>query len=90
MTTLNFTLAQINQMITKGTNRTLTVSEAAKMTKDIKGMNVSDANTYLSLWSNMQWFKRVYNAKYPMYVILSCNDNKYAYIEYLLSDVKNA
>lgn len=87
---LNFTLTQINQMITKGTNRTLTVSEAAKMLNDLKGLNESEANIYLSLWSNMQWFKRVYNTNNPMYVIVSCNENKNAYIEFLLSDVKNA
>jgi hypothetical protein len=85
-----FTLLEINEMITKGTNRTLTVSEAAKMLNDLKGLNESEANIYLSLWSNMQWFKRVYNTNNPMYVIVSCNENKNAYIEFLLSDVKNA
>ena len=90
MTTLNFTLAQIETMIIKGKNRTLTVSEATKMLNDIKGMTEKQANIYLSFWSNMQWFKRIYNANNPMYVIVSCNENKNAYIEFLLSDVKNA
>jgi hypothetical protein len=84
-----FTLLEISNMITKGSNRTLTVSEAAKMLKDISTMNENDANTYLKLWSNMQWFKRVYNTNNPMYVIVSCNENKNAYIEFLLSDVEN-
>jgi hypothetical protein len=86
----NFTLSEIKTMFTKGSNRTLTTKESLKMLNDIKNMNVSEANGYLKLWSNIQWFKRVYNANYPMYVIISCNENKYAYIEFLLSDVKNA
>jgi hypothetical protein len=86
---LNFTKTEIETMLIKGTNRTLSAKESAKMLKDIENMNETEANGYLKLWSNIQWFKRVYNAKYPTYVILSCNDNKHAYINFLLQDVEN-
>ena len=94
MTTLNFTLPEIANMINKGTNRTLTVSEAAKMTKDIKGMNVSDVNTYLKLWSSLKWFNERMNGKYSkrhnrMETIVSCKNNSDAYINFLLQDVEN-
>lgn len=84
-----FTLVQIEKMINKGTGRTLSAKESAKMSNDIKNMTEKQANIYLSLWSNMQWFKRIYNSNNPMYVIVSCNENKNAYINFLLSDVEN-
>lgn len=93
MTTLNFTLAQIEKMITKGTGRTLKVSESAKMLKDIKGMTEKQANTYLSLWSNIQWYNRLggnrVSRRNRMEVVVSCKMNAYAYINFLIQDVAN-
>ena len=87
----NFTLAQIETMIIKGSNRTLSTKESAKMLNDLKGMNVSEANIYIAYWSTMQWFKRINSNGRTnfMYVCQSCKENKDAYINFLLSDVEN-
>lgn len=94
MTTLNFTLAQIETMIIKGTGRTINVQQRDRMLNDIKGMTEKDANSYLKLWSSMMWFnERMGGTRTKrcdrMYVIVSCNENKDAYINFLLSDVEN-
>ncbi len=94
MTTLNFTKTQIETMIIKGTNRTINVQQRDKMLNDINKLNEKDANTYLKLWSNIQWFNERMNGKYNsrnnrMGTIVSCKINSDAYINFLLQDVEN-
>jgi hypothetical protein len=91
---LNFTKNQIETMLIKGTNRTLTVSESQKMINDISKLNEKDTNTYLKLWSSLKWFNERMNGKYSkrhnrMETIVSCKNNSDAYINFLLSDVEN-
>ena len=90
---LNFTLTQIETMIIKGSNRTLSAKESAKMLNDIKGMTEKDANTYLKLWSSLKWFNERMNGKFVsnynrMGVLVSCKENSDAYINFLADDVK--
>jgi len=89
----NFTLLEINEMINKSLNRTLNLQQVMKMLKDIKGMDEKQANVYLKFWSTMQWFNERMNGKFAkrhtrMDVIVSCNEHKYAYIYFLLENVR--
>lgn len=91
MTTSNFTLAQITEMIKKGVNRNLTQKEANKMLNDIKGMTEIEANKYMVYWSLMQWFNRINNnnPKDCLDIWTSCRnlENKYAYLKFLVDDM---
>jgi hypothetical protein len=90
----NFTLAQITNMINKGTGRTINVQQRDKMLNDISKLNEKDANSYLKLWSSIMWFNERMNGKYSkrhnrMETIVSCKNNSDAYINFLLQDVEN-